>query len=297
MDTRIFVHKKEQFQVESESLAAELRQSLSLKEDFGLTKYNLYDIFNADENDIELLKKNVCSEVVTDDVYDSVDLEGKSYLAYEFLPGQYDQRADSAMQCLMLLNNKQTVRIHSGTLLVFLNPVDEETLNKITHYIVNPVEARVKDLSVLVDDQDVEVKDVPVLEGFTKKTKEELDALRQTLGLAMSQADIEHVQRYFEKEEKRDCTMTELRVLDTYWSDHCRHTTFETVLDDVCFHLDTLSDELQASYEKYLKLRQEVHGNRKEKTLMDMAKLLVNIFVNKVSLMIWRLQMKSMRAV
>lgn len=202
MDTRIFVHKKEQFQVESESLAAELRQSLSLKEDFGLTKYNLYDIFNADENDIELLKKNVCSEVVTDDVYDSVDLEGKSYLAYEFLPGQYDQRADSAMQCLMLLNNKQTVRIHSGTLLVFLNPVDEETLNKITHYIVNPVEARVKDLSVLVDDQDVEVKDVPVLEGFTTKTKEELDSLRQTLGLAMSQADIEHVQRYFEKEEK-----------------------------------------------------------------------------------------------
>ena len=271
MDTRIFVHKKEQFQVESESLAAELRQSLSLKEDFGLTKYNLYDIFNADENDIELLKKNVCSEVVTDDVYDSVDLEGKSYLAYEFLPGQYDQRADSAMQCLMLLNNKQTVRIHSGTLLVFLNPVDEETLNKITHYIVNPVEARVKDLSVLVDDQDVEVKDVPVLEGFTTKTKEELDSLRQTLGLAMSQADIEHVQRYFEKEEKRDCTMTELRVLDTYWSDHCRHTTFETVLDDVHFHLDTLSDELQASYDKYLKLRQEVHGNRKEKTLMDMA--------------------------
>lgn len=271
MDTRIFVHKKEQFQVESESLAAELRQSLSLKEDFGLTKYNLYDIFDADENDIELLKKNVCSEVVTDDVYDSVDLTGKSYLAYEFLPGQYDQRADSAMQCLMLLNNKQTVRIHSGTLLVFLNPVDEETLNKITHYIVNPVEARVKDLSVLVDDQDVEVKDVPVLEGFTTKTKEELDSLRQTLGLAMSQADIEHVQRYFEKEEKRDCTMTELRVLDTYWSDHCRHTTFETVLDDVCFHLDTLSDELQASYDKYLKLRQDVHGNRKEKTLMDMA--------------------------
>ena len=271
MDTRIFVHKKEQFQVESESLAAELRQSLSLKENFGLTKYNLYDIFDADENDIELLKKNVCSEVVTDDVYDSVDLTGKSYLAYEFLPGQYDQRADSAMQCLMLLNNKQTVRIHSGTLLVFTNPVDEETLNKITHYIVNPVEARVKDLSVLVDDQDVEVKDVPVLEGFTTKTKEELDSLRQTLGLAMSQADIEHVQRYFEKEEKRDCTMTELRVLDTYWSDHCRHTTFETVLDDVHFHLDTLSDELQASYDKYLKLRQEVHGNRKEKTLMDMA--------------------------
>ncbi len=271
MDTRIFVLKKEPFQVESESLTTELKQSLSLDDDFSLIKYNLYDIFNADENDIELLKKNVCSEVVTDDVFDSVDLTGKSYLAYEYLPGQYDQRADSAMQCLMLLNNKQTVRIHSGTLLVFSSVVDAQTLEKITHYIVNPVEARVKDLSVLIDDQDVDVKDVPVLEGFTTKTKEELDTLRQTLGLAMSQADIEHVQRYFKEEEKRDCTMTELRVLDTYWSDHCRHTTFETVLDEVTFHVDQLSDELQASFDRYLKLREEVHQNRKERTLMDMA--------------------------
>ncbi len=271
MDTRIFVLKKEPFQVESESLAAELKQSLSLDSDFSLTKYNLYDIFNADENDIELLKKNVCSEVVTDDVFDSVDLTGKSYLAYEYLPGQYDQRADSAMQCLMLLNNKQTVRIHSGTLLVFSKEIDKDTLDKITHYIVNPVEARVKDLSILIDDQDVDVKDVPILEGFTTKTNEELANLRQSLGLAMSQADIEHVQRYFKDEEKRDCTMTELRVLDTYWSDHCRHTTFETVLDDVTFHVDKLSNELQASFDRYLKLREEVHNNRKERTLMDMA--------------------------
>lgn len=106
----------------------------------------------------------------------------------------------------------------------------------------------------------------------------------------MSQADIEHVQRYFEKEEKRDCTMTELRVLDTYWSDHCRHTTFETVLDDVHFHLDTLSDELQASYDKYLKLRQEVHGNRKEKTLMDMATIAGKYLRKQGNLMIWRYQ-------
>lgn len=130
MDTRIFVQKKEQFQVESESLGTELRQSLSLSDDFKVSLYNIYDIFNADENDIQLLKKNVCSEVVTDVVYDSIDLEGKKYLAYEYLPGQYDQRADSAMQCLMLLNNKQTVRIHSGTLLVFDGQVSKEDLEK-----------------------------------------------------------------------------------------------------------------------------------------------------------------------
>lgn len=271
MNTRIFVRKKEQFQVESESLCHELKTSLGLSDDFGLEQYNIYDIFEADENDIALLKKNVCSEVVTDEVLDTVDLEGKTYLAYEYLPGQYDQRADSAMQCLMLLNNKQSVRIHSGTLLVFSGMIDEAQLEKITQYIVNPVEARVKDLSVLEDDQDVEVAEVPVLEGFITLSKEELEALRQKEGLAMSFDDIEHVQNYFRDEEKRDCTMTELKVLDTYWSDHCRHTTFETVLDSVDFKLSTLKEQIQASYERYLKLREKVHGNKKEQTLMDMA--------------------------
>lgn len=271
MNTRIFVRKKEQFQVESESLCHELKTSLGLNDDFSLEQYNIYDIFEADENDIALLKKNVCSEVVTDEVLDTVDLEGKTYLAYEYLPGQYDQRADSAMQCLMLLNNKQSVRIHSGTLLVFSGTIDEAQLEKITQYIVNPVEARVKDLSVLEDDQDVEVAEVPVLEGFITLSKEELEALRQKEGLAMSFDDIEHVQNYFRDEEKRDCTMTELKVLDTYWSDHCRHTTFETVLDSVDFKLSTLKEQIQASYERYLKLREKVHGNKKEQTLMDMA--------------------------
>lgn len=209
--------------------------------------------------------------MVTDVVYDSIDLEGKKYLAYEYLPGQYDQRADSAMQCLMLLNNKQTVRIHSGTLLVFDGQVSKEDLEKITGYIVNPVEARVKDLSVLEDDQDVEVAPVPILNGFINMSKEELSALREKEGLAMSQEDIEFVQDYFKTQEKRDCTMTELKVLDTYWSDHCRHTTFETVLDSVDFKLDTLKEQLQESYEKYLALRNEVHGGKKEQTLMDMA--------------------------
>ncbi|MGN1276679.1 MAG: phosphoribosylformylglycinamidine synthase, partial [Floccifex sp.] len=119
--------------------------------------------------------------------------------------------------------------------------------------------------------QDVDFEDVPVIEGFTQKSKEELSDLRISLGLAMSQEDIEHVQNYFKNEEKRDCTMTEMRVLDTYWSDHCRHTTFETVLDSVNFKLDTLQEQIQASYERYLELRQKVHGNRKEQTLMDMA--------------------------
>ena len=250
MDTRIFVSKKEQFQVESQSLCNELKTSLGLDNELSLTQYNIYDIFNADENDIQLLKENVCSEVVTDNVFDTVDLTNKKYLAYEFLPGQYDQRADSAMQCLMLLNNKQTVRIHSGTLLVFEGKMSDEQLEKVTHYLVNPVEARVKDLSILEDDQDVNFEDVKTIDGFMEMSQEQLSELRISLGLAMSQEDIEHVQNYFKNEEKRDCTMTEMRVLDTYWSDHCRHTTFETVLDSVEFKLDTLQDQIQESYNK-----------------------------------------------
>lgn len=270
MDTRFFVQKKESFRTEGRSLQNELKQQLGLAKDFSLKRYNIYDVFNADASDIELLKTAVCSEVVTDTVYDSVDVEGKDYLAYEYLPGQYDQRADSAMQCLMLLNNKQTVRIHSGTLLVFEN-VEASQLPAIEKYLINPVEARKKDLSILEDELDISVEDVPVLDGFTEKSKEELEEIRNQLGLAMSQDDIEFVQTYFADTEKRDPTLTEIRVLDTYWSDHCRHTTFETVLENVDFKLDTLKEQLQKSYETYLGLRQEVHGNRKERTLMDMA--------------------------
>lgn len=270
MDTRFFVQKKEQFRTEGRSLTNELRDSLGLSDDFSLSRYNIYDVFNADHQDIELLKKEVCSEVVTDSVYDYVDLEGKIYLAYEYLPGQYDQRADSAMQCLMLLNNKQTVRIHSGTLLVFEN-VKADQLAAIEHYLINPVEARKKDLAILEDDLDITVKDVPVLTGFNTMDPKALSDYREELGLAMSQEDIEFVQNYFKDTEQREPTMTEIRVLDTYWSDHCRHTTFETVLEKVDFQLDTFAEQLQASYERYLKLREDLNRTHKEQTLMDMA--------------------------
>ncbi|MGI6511586.1 MAG: phosphoribosylformylglycinamidine synthase [Catenisphaera adipataccumulans] len=270
MNTRIFVQKKEAFRTEGILLCQELKESLGLDEEFSLKRYNIYDIFNADENDIRLLKENVCSEVVTDKVYDDIDLTGKKYLAYEYLPGQYDQRADSAMQCLMLLNNKQSVRIHSGTLLLFENVTDEQ-IGAIEHYLINPVESRVKDLSVLEDDIDINVEDVPVLTGFNEMDKKALSDYREELGLAMSQEDIEFVQDYFKNTEHRDPTMTEIRVLDTYWSDHCRHTTFETILKNIKFHDGQFNEQLQKAYETYLNMRKELGREEKEQTLMDMA--------------------------
>ena len=271
MDTRIFVKKREAYRVEADSLFHELKTNLNLEGLNGVTLYNTYDVFHADENDIELLKKKVLSEVVTDDVFDSVDLEGKTYIAYECLPGQYDQRADSAQQCLMLLNNKSDVVIKSGRIVILEGEVTSTQLEAVKHYLINPVEMREKDLSVLMNEEDVTIEPVPVIEGFIGFDDTQLQALREKEGLAMTLADLQHVQRYFKEEEQRDLTMTELKVLDTYWSDHCRHTTFETILQNVTIKAGKLQETIQKAYDTYLQLREEVHGGRKVMTLMDMA--------------------------
>ena len=273
MNARVFVKKKQQFRVEADSMFHELKQNLNLD---GLTQvdlYNVYDIFNCDDKDIALLKEKVLSEKVTDEVYDEVAFNGSFTLAYECLPGQYDQRADSAQQCLMLLNNKQDVVIKSGRVVDFYGTLSEEEIIAVKKYLINPVEMREKDLAVLAYDEDVEIEEVPVLEGFISLDREGLEALRQSYGLAMTLADIEHVQNYFANEEKRDLTETELKVLDTYWSAHCRHTTFETILENIRFEAGALNEEIQKAYELYLSLRENVHGGKKVMTLMDMASI------------------------
>lgn len=270
MNKRIFVSKKQGFQVEGNSILNEIRENLY---ETGLTKaelYNVYDIFNCDEGDIALLKTKVLSEPVTDNVYDEIDLEGKTYVAIENLPGQYDQRADSAEQCLALLNSKDDVTIKSGKVIIFYGEVKD--LDKIKKYLINPVETREKDLSILENNEDITVEPVPVLDGFRNYTRPELEKFVTTNGLAMTADDLEHIQKYF-LEEQRDPTETEIKVLDTYWSDHCRHTTFETFLKSVTIEKSEMTEAIQRAYEKYLELRTEVHGNRKPMTLMDMGTL------------------------
>ncbi|WP_300394274.1 phosphoribosylformylglycinamidine synthase [Fusobacterium sp.] len=270
MNKRIFVSKKQGFQVEGNSILNEIRENLY---ETGLTKaelYNVYDIFNCDEEDIKLLKTKVLSEPVTDNVYDEIDLEGKTYVAIENLPGQYDQRADSAEQCLALLNSKDSVTIKSGRVIIFYGEVKD--LEKIKKYLINPVETREKDLTVLENNEDVTVDPVPVLDGFRKLSRVELENFVSVNGLAMTADDLEHIQKYF-IEEDRDPTETEIKVLDTYWSDHCRHTTFETFLKSVTIEKGEMTEAIQKAYEKYLKLRTEVHGNKKPMTLMDMGTL------------------------
>lgn len=271
MKYRIYVTKKENYVVESESLCNELRTNLKLNKLNNIKLYNVYDVFNASESDAKLLKEKVLAEVVTDEVFDELDLDGKEYIAFECLPGQYDQRADSAEQCLMLLNNKKDVVIKSGKIIVIDGELSNSQKDSIKNYLINPVEMREKDLGLLQSNEDVEIEPVLNIDNFINFNDEELENYRCDNGLAMSSDDIKHIQKYFNEEEKRDPSETEIKVLDTYWSDHCRHTTFETVLNNVSIKEGNLQRDIQAAYDKYVELRKEVHNNRKVMTLMDMA--------------------------
>ncbi|MFK4785696.1 phosphoribosylformylglycinamidine synthase [Fusobacterium sp. MFO224] len=268
MNRRIYVSKKEEFRVEGKSLLNELRENLHEDGLSDLRLYNVYDVFNCDNEDIELLKSKVLSEIVTDNVYDNIDLTGKNYIAIENLPGQYDQRADSAEQCLVLLNNKDNVKIKSGKVIILEGEI--KSFEKIKEYIINPIETREKNLNVLGEEEDITIEDVPIIEGFVHYSEKELENFIKDNGLAMTLADLKHIQNYFIK-EKRNPTDTEIKVLDTYWSDHCRHTTFETYLKDIKIGKNNMTKAIQKSYEKYMELRQKVHGNKKPMTLMDIG--------------------------
>lgn len=268
---RIFVEKKENFRVEAEQLRNDLNNNLNLNIQ-QLRLINLYDIFNINEDLFEKAKKSVFSEPVTDDIFDTIDLQGKIYFATEFLPGQFDQRADSAMQCVSLLDPQSSVTIKSAKLIIVDN-VTEPDLKRIKKYCINEVEAREKDLSILDASETINIAKVPVFEGFINYSKEEIANFLQKMSLAMSLEDLLFIQDYFKNEEHRNPTETEIKVLDTYWSDHCRHTTFETELSNITFVPSTFSEQLQNAYNQYLELRNYVHNGRKPMTLMDMATL------------------------
>lgn len=271
MNTRVFVHKKDAYKIETISLLEAFTENLQIRSVNAVTLYNVYDIFNADENDIALLKTKVLSEVVTDEVFDVIDLSNKTYIAYESLPGQFDQRADAAQECLMLLNNKQDVVVKSGRIVVMEGAISDEDIQKIKKYLINPVEMREKDLNVLELNEDVTIEPVAILHGFNDMSEEEIKAYRDKEGLAMTWQDLAFIQKYFKEDEKRDPSITEIKVLDTYWSDHCRHTTFETILQNITFEKGKLKEKIQNAYELFLHLHEQTNKADKPITLMNMA--------------------------
>lgn len=269
---RIFVRKRKGYNQEE----LQLKNTLNLEYNLELTDVNvyvIYDIYNIDEETYRLAKNSVFSEVVVDEVFEDIDLEEGKYFAYEVLPAQYDQRADSATQCIKLLNVKSNAIVRSGKLVVFDKELNDNQMKLVEKYLVNPIEARTKNLDVLEFSLDSNPKPLKSLPSFLEYTSKELEALKMEFSLAMNIEDLKFIQDYF-KTEKRVPTETEIYVLDCYWSDHCRHTTFETVLDEVNIESELFKKEMQDAFYYYLKVRGELGRDNKPITLMDMASII-----------------------
>ena len=266
---RIYVEKKPEFRVEAQSLREELNGNLGLS--LGeLRLLNVYDLFGFTPELLEKSRYGVFGEVVTDVVTDTCDLTGKRYLAVEYLPGQFDQRASSAEECVMLLEPEAKVKIRSARLLIFDDGVTDADLSRIRKYYINGVESREKNLAVLGLAENAEVRPVPVLEGFTRMGEAALAPYCKANGLAMNADDLREVVAYFRR-EGRDPSETELRILDTYWSDHCRHTTFTTVLEEITVDESFMKGEMEESLALYRRMREELGRPGKPVCLMDMA--------------------------
>ncbi len=266
---RIFVEKAPRFRVEAQSLLADFNENLSLGLE-SLRLVNVYDLFGFSDELLEQCRYRVFGERVTDIVSDSLPLDGLKWLAVEYLPGQFDQRASSAEDCVHLLAPEAKIAIRSARLLIFPEGTSEEALARVRHYFINPVESREKDMSRLAEAGEAAVRPLEDLRGFTQLEGEALERFRLAHGLAMSRADIEEVSRYF-RGEGRDTGEPELRILATYWSDHCRHTTFNTEIRSVRIGDYFLKPELEALLGRFESIRAELGRSGKPFCLMELA--------------------------
>ena len=266
---RIFVEKYQRFEVEAETLRRELNTNLGLNIE-ALRYVNVYDLFGFSDELLEKSRYSVFGEVVTDSVTDECDMKGMPFLAVEFLPGQFDQRAASAVDCVHLIEPNAEVKIKSSRLYIFDGSVDAEAMARIEKYLINAVESRKKNLDVLSDAESAEVKPVAVLEGFRNMKEEELVPYCKANGLAMNADDLREVVNYFQK-EGRDPVETELRILDTYWSDHCRHTTFTTEIEEITLDESFMKEEMEESLALMRKIRSELGREQKSLCLMELA--------------------------
>ena len=269
MNHRLFVEKREGFRVEAESLLRELNENLQLHLQ-QLRYLCVYDLFGFSDELLEKSKYSVFGETVTDTVSDALVLEGKRYLAVEYIPGQFDQRASSAIDCVHLIDPNANIDIRSSRLLIFEDTLSDEDLARIRHYYINAVEAREKDLSILDNHLTSEVKPLASLAGFTAMPREQYADFCKRWGLAMNADDLECVVNYF-KNEHRDPTETELRILDTYWSDHCRHTTFTTILKDIEVEDSFIKDDIESELKDFHHIRTALGRDQKPLCLMELA--------------------------
>lgn len=276
---RVFVEKKKPYAVKAKELHDEITGYLGIKTITDVRELIRYDIENLSDETYEKSLTTVFSEPPVDNVYE-MDFEHKDddfIFSVEFLPGQFDQRADSAEQCVKFFNENEVPVIKTAVTYVISGKLTEEEKAKIKELCINPVDSR-EASSELPKTLVTEFKipdDVIIFDGFKDMQEDKLRELYDSLGLAMTFKDFKFIQEYFHNDEKRDPSMTEIRVLDTYWSDHCRHTTFATELKDVQFKDGFYKEPMEASYNKYLADRKELYKGRKDKfvCLMDLALL------------------------
>ncbi|MCF2622493.1 phosphoribosylformylglycinamidine synthase [Collinsella tanakaei] len=269
MVLRIYVEKKPGFDVEAKQLQNELTGILGITGLASLRLLNRYDVEGADQELFDRCRPVVFSEPQVDLTYDELpDVPGATVFAVEFLPGQFDQRADSASECIQLISQGERPAVRSAKVYILEGDLSGADIDAIKHYVVNPVEARIATLDKpeTLATQIPDPEPVEVLTGFRELDKAGLAAFIAERGLAMDEADIAFCQEYFRGEE-RDPTITEIRVIDTYWSDHCRHTTFGTVLTDVAID----DDVVQAAFDRYMEIRHELGRDEKPVCLMDMG--------------------------
>ncbi|MBW6409871.1 phosphoribosylformylglycinamidine synthase [Clostridium weizhouense] len=270
----IFVEKKDGFDVEAKSLLRDFKENLSIESLEKVRLINKYIISDISEDNYKKALHTIFSELTVDNVYESELKINDEEIAFgvEFLPGQYDQRADSASECISLLTAKDKVEVKSAKIVILKGNITKEEIDKIKKYYINPVDSREVDInSKDISSTSNTPKDIQILNGFISKNLEELKEFHSKQGLAMSIDDLVMIKDYFNK-EKRNPSITEIKVIDTYWSDHCRHTTFSTILNDIEIEENKYTKPIKRSYEKYIKSREYVYGEKeKEKTLMDIA--------------------------
>lgn len=276
MNKRIFVEKKADFGVKSASLVKELTHNLQLASLKDLRIVQVYDVFNLAEDLLARAEKHIFSEQVTDRLLTeaeiTAELDKVAFFAIEALPGQFDQRAASSQEALLLLGSDSQVKVNTAQLYLVNKDIAEAELEAVKNYLLNPVDSRFKDITLPLEVQAFSVSDKTIsnLDFFETYQADDFAAYKAEQGLAMEVDDLLFIQDYF-KSIGRVPTETELKVLDTYWSDHCRHTTFETELKNIDFSASKFQKQLQATYDKYIAMRDELGRSEKPQTLMDMA--------------------------
>ena len=276
---RIYVEKKNGFDVEAKGVLADLKENLSLKGLKDVRIINRYDVSGVSDEEYQKARNLIFSEPPVDNAYDEeIEISEGKVFAVEFLPGQFDQRAASAEECISILTEKERPTVRSAKVYVLIGDISDEETEAVKNYVINPVEAREASLekptSLVMET--VVPDDVATVDGFTEMDESKMEEFLSKMGFAMDMDDLAFCQKYFKDTEKRNPTITELRMIDTYWSDHCRHTTFMTELTDITIEDSRFTGSIKEALEEYMDGRTELYTTKKKaRSLMDMATLAV----------------------